>query len=123
MPIFIRHLNRQWSKRQLQYRSRRRYSRLRINGFDWAKDGTICTPDTHSNGFEVKDNQIMNLLTGAAGESFDIFTRFSIMATGHKNPSSDTKEFLLGLNAMNRKPRPARMRMLMTVRMLQLSGE
>lgn len=87
------------------------------------KDGTICTPGTHTNWFQVKDNQIVDLLTGAAGESFDIFSRLSMLASGHENPSCETDEFLLGLDAMDMKPRPAMMHMLMSVRMLQLSGK
>lgn len=99
-----------------------------IQAFGWMsltglRDGILCTPGTHTKWLTIKDGSITDILTGVTGESFEVFNTHSMLTRGADTSSHQTAEFERGLQAMQRKPRPALTQMLISTRTLQLSGE
>ena len=99
-----------------------------IQAFGWMAltglaDGILCTPGTHTKWLTMKDGAITDILTGVTGESFEVLSQHSILTRGADKASHDTKEFIRGVDAMRRTPRPALTHMLMSVRNLQISKE
>ncbi len=87
------------------------------------QDGIICAPGTHTKWLTIEGGAITGILTGVTGESFEVLNTHSMLTRGAEVAACDTAEFIRGLDAMRRVPRPALTQMLMSVRNLQLSGE